>query len=81
LNHQNKGFLRASTGLGVAFGVGVAVIVISCGDTAPHVTYIGLVDATPPRLGRSSNSLPGGGEIDAATDGEVSDAGAQASPP
>jgi hypothetical protein len=35
----------------------LAAFAAACGNSDQHVTYIGITDATPPRLGRTENSV------------------------
>jgi len=54
----------------------LAAIAAACGNSDARVTYIGIVDATPPRLGRTENSVSPGDaasqEADRETDGGTS---------
>jgi len=36
----------------------VAMLAIACAEDEPHITFIGVVDATPPRLGRPTDAGP-----------------------
>jgi len=41
----------------------LAAFALACGNSNQQVTYIGVTDATPPRLGRTENSVsPGDAE-------------------
>jgi hypothetical protein len=47
----------ARAGLGallLAAGLACAWLAGGCGEDEPHITFIGDVDATPPRLGRDA---------------------------
>ncbi len=58
-----------------AFVVAAMLGATACADSEPFVTYIGVVDATPPRLGRPlALVLPAEGGADAAVEANV-DAG------
>jgi len=55
----------------------VAAFAHACSNSDDHVTYIGIVDATPPRLGRTENSVSPGGDAESAAD-QGGDAGTSA---
>lgn len=55
---------RGPTGVGAPYGARawsasflLAAFALACGNSDQQVTYIGITDATPPRLGRTENSV------------------------
>jgi hypothetical protein len=36
----------------------VTMLAMACGEDEPHITYIGIVDASPPRVGRPDAGSP-----------------------
>lgn len=49
----------------------LAALALACSNSDPHVTYLGIVDATPPRLGRTENSVSPGDAASQEGDREI----------
>jgi hypothetical protein len=63
---------RAARGVAWSFVVAAMLGATACAGDEPFVTYIGVVDATPPRLGRPIAAvLPSDAGADAGADGSA----------